>query len=65
MSKSKYPGQYDSFVSNASAVDQFIAADSVAKRPNPSDIHADRPRTPNQVPPTVLEANLEDEGAEA
>lgn len=51
---------YPSFVSSMAAMDTFMAPDSTASRLNPGSL-ADRPRTPNQVPPTALEADLPEE----
>lgn len=48
---------YPSLVPNMAAIDKFTAPDSTAKRPNPESLH-DRPRTPNQIPSTAIEADL-------
>jgi hypothetical protein len=53
----KYPGQIGSLTSSTAAADKFLAPDSLASRPNPESLD-DRPRTPLQVPKTVLESNL-------
>lgn len=54
---SKPIGQYDSFVPNMAVPDTFIAPDSTASRPNPGS-REDRPRTPNQIPSTAIESNI-------
>lgn len=51
---------YPSFVPNMAVPDRFMAPDSTARRPNPESMQ-DRPRTANQIPSTVLEANLPQE----
>jgi hypothetical protein len=51
-------------VPNTASLDQFIAPDSTASRPNPES-KEDRPFTPNQGGPTsTLEATLDDEETE-
>lgn len=57
MSKTSAGAKYDSFVPNMAALDKFTAPDSTAKRPNPESLE-DRPRTPNQIPSTAIEADL-------
>ena len=51
------PGAVGSLASNTAAADKFLAPDSIASRPNPESAE-DRPRTPLQIPSTVLESNL-------
>lgn len=51
------PGALGSLVSNTAAADKFLAPDSLASRPNPESLD-DRPRTPLQVPATVLESTF-------
>lgn len=49
--------KYEQFVPNMAGIDKFTAPDSTAKRPNPESLQ-DRPRTPNQIPSTAIEADL-------
>lgn len=49
--------KYDSFVANMAVPDTFIAPDSIASRPSP-ETEKDRPRTPNQIPKSVIEDNI-------
>lgn len=49
--------KHDSFVPNTTAIDVFTAPDSTASRPNPGSL-TDRPRKPNQIPTTAIEADL-------
>lgn len=48
---------YDSFVASTAVLDTFTAPDSLASRPNPGSMQ-DRPRTPNQIPSSAIEADL-------
>lgn len=58
MSKTTGAGErFDSFVPNMAVPDEFTAPDSTASRPNGATLN-DRPRTPNQIPSTAVEADL-------